>query len=260
MKKFISRCIAVLALVALMAGAASWWALRQTKQVPEFYAEIGEMQKPMLRRASRNVESEVRRLQKDAARVGTWQADFSVDEINAWLIQELPRKFPRLLAQGASDPRIAIRDGQLLAAVRYQHRHFDTVVSCRLSVELTEQPNILALKVSDLRAGALPIPLTKFVNGISREAARGGLDIRWDHTGDDPVALVVVPQEHPKYVVSPVIVESVTLDEERLSLAGHSGPAAAKCYQPRGPVHRFVSYQPRNKRSWYRPSPRSTLR
>lgn len=236
--------IAIIGLSAVLIGiGAAWWAVRQTQQVPEFYARATESLPESTEEASRHLAAEVEQLQSDVARQGSWRASFSADEINAWLIEELPQKFPQLLAKGASEPRIVIEDDRVLAAVRYRNRRIDTIVSCELRVELTEQPNMLALRVEQLKAGALPLPLSKFLRGITKEAAKGDIDVRWDATESGPVALVTVPSEHPKYVLSPVIVESVSLVHGGLVLTGHTGPMALESYRPSGPIHRFVSYR-----------------
>lgn len=247
MRSWIKRITTVTVLASGIGLAATWWAVRQTHVVPEFYTRATESLPASTVEASRNLEAEVEQLQSNAARIGSWQATFSDDEINSWLIEQLPVKFPQLFAKGASEPRIVIEEGRVLAAVRYKDRRVDTVVSCQLEVELTEEPNMLALNVKQLRAGALPLPLSKFLRGISKEAAKGDIDIRWDETKRGPVALVTVPSEHPRYVSSPVIVESVRLVEGSLILSGHTGPLAHESYHPRGPVYRFVSYQPVEK-------------
>ena len=92
------------------------------------------------------------------------------------------------------------------------------------------------------------MPLDKFLKGITREAARGDVDVRWDITDSGPVALVTVPSEHPNYAVSPVVIESLRLSDGQLQLGGHSGPIAEDSYRPRGPIHRFVSYRHQSKR------------
>ncbi|MCH7478988.1 MAG: hypothetical protein IIA14_12930, partial [SAR324 cluster bacterium] len=158
----------------------------------------------------------------------------------------------RLLAKGASEPRIVIEGDRVLAAVRYKNRHIDIVISCELEVELTEQPNMLALRVKDLKAGALPLPLSNFLKGISTEAAKSDLDIRWDVTDSGPVALLTVPSEHPRYVANPVVVESVQLVGRTLVLSGRTGPLAHESYHPQGPLYRFVSYRPGEKRNRHR--------
>jgi hypothetical protein len=240
-------CLASVGIILLTCGG--WWAIEQTQQVPEFYSRAIEASPESTEAASLHLQQEVEQLQSDAAKVGSWSASFSDDQINAWLIEELPRKFPQLLASGASEPRIVIEEGRLLAAVRYRNRRIDTVISCELTVELTEQPNMLALKVNHLMAGALPMPLNNFLRGITHEAAKGDIDIRWDETSDGPIALVTVPSEHPGYARTPVIVESVQLVEGNLLLAGHTGALAQESYQPVGPIHQFVSYRPADHRN-----------
>ncbi|MEM9827519.1 MAG: hypothetical protein AAF958_13085 [Planctomycetota bacterium] len=252
MRKWLWR-LATFAIVLLAVGGAIYvWAMRQTRYVPDFYTEATQQIAPEAsRQARREMESDLRQLQADAAQAGSWTATFSDVQINAWLAEELPKKFPQLLAKGASDPRIVIRDGVVLAAARYQNRHIDTVVSCELRVELTEEPNLLALHVRKLRAGALPVPLGRFIQGISKEAAKGDIHVQWDRTAEDTIALVKVPSDHPGYAVRPVIVESVSIADGAVTLSGHCGPLALDSFQPRGPIHRFVSYQPRvDDRNW----------
>lgn len=255
------KSIAIFSAVLLLSGVtAAWWAVQQTQFVPEFYTRATHTLPASTVEASRQLTAEVEQLQVDAAKIGSWNAIFSADEINAWLIEELPKKFPQLLARGASEPRIVIEDDRLLAAVRYKNHRIDTVISCQLEVELTEQPNMLALRVTNLKAGALPIPLSNFLIGISHEAAKGDVDIRWDDTDAGPIALVTVPSEHPGYASSPVIVESVRLVSGALLLSGHTGPLAHQSYTPLGPVYRFVSYAPGEYRNRQGPRLSSTSR
>jgi hypothetical protein len=249
MRRWIKRIVIALTLLLVIGLTAGWWAVEQTQHVPEFYARATEPRPGSTAPASRHLTQEVELLQNTVAKIGSWNATFSDSEINAWLIEELPKKFPRMLDKGASEPRLIIENDRVLAAVRYKNRRIDTVISCELEVELTEQANMLALRVKDLKAGALPLPLSNFLKGISTEAAKGDIDLRWDVTDSGPVALVTVPGEHPRYVSKPVIVESVQLVEGTLILSGHTGPLAHESYDPRGPIYRFVSYRPGEKRS-----------
>jgi hypothetical protein len=149
--------------------------------------------------------------------------------------------YPSLLPQGVSDPRVVIRDGRLLAAARFRNEHFDTVVSVELTAELTPQPNVLAVRFMNLKAGALPLPIGRLIDGLTREAAKRSLDIRWqsDDTGD--VALVTIPSDHPKYPHKPVIVESIRFAEGTLIIEGITGKSAIDAYSPRGPIYKLSS-------------------
>jgi hypothetical protein len=251
MRHWIKRVLISTLAVLGIGFAFSWWAVKQTQHVPEFYQRATSSADGRSRLSGQVVLETA--VSSTGDRVGgesvgpqakSWTEVFTVDEINAWLTKELPTSFPQLLAQGATDPRICIENGRVLAAARYRTQRFDMVISCELEVELTAEPNMLALRVKHLRAGSLPLPLTSFLTGISKEAAKGDVDIRWDDTEAGPVALVKVPCEHPRYVTTPVLVESVRLVDGALVLAGNTGPLAFRTFRPHGPLYQFVSYRP----------------
>ena len=249
MRRWCKRIAFVIGLCLAIGGGIAWWAVQQTHYVPEFYAQATERLPEETVEASLRLEQDVEKLRNDAARLGSWRATFSDSTINAWLVEELPKRFPKLQARGVQDPRIVIEDGRILAAARYKDRRWDTVISFEVVVELTEEANMLALRLKNLRAGALPLPLEKFQKGITKEAAKGDIDVRWDMTDGGPIALVTVPREHPGYVASPVIVESLKLKDGWLELAGHTGELAEASFSPRGRIHRFVSYRHQPSRS-----------
>ena len=243
MRRWFTRIAITLGVLLLVATTLGFWTVRQTQYVPEFYSRATERLPIKTREASDRLQKDVLRLRDAAGQNGSWRASFSDAEINAWLVEELPKRFPKLLAKGVQDPRIVIEYDRVLVAARYKDRHWDTIVSFEVNVELTEEANLLALRVHNLRAGALPLPIGNFKKGITKEAAKGDIDVRWDMTADGPIALVTVPREHPKYVASPAIVESLDLRDGRLVLSGQTGPSAISRFDPQGRVHRFVSYR-----------------
>ncbi|MCM2370075.1 hypothetical protein [Aporhodopirellula aestuarii] len=247
--RWVRLSLCIVATCVIVASGASWWAVSQSKQVPEFYSRARNQSEAIAEIARNQLEHDVEQVRLQTQQGMFWKTSFSEEEINAWLQSELPERFGRLFAHGVSDPAIALENGQLFAAARYTSNRWDTVVSCRLSVEMTEEPNLLAIALSDLKAGALPLPLEPFVRKISKEAAMGDLDIRWDFTEAGPIALVEIPQEDPRFVIKPLVIESVNLIAGQLQMAGRVGSEASHEYQPRGPVHRFVSYRPTESRN-----------
>ncbi len=194
--------------------------------------------------ASRELEHEVEILTTQVGQLGGWEATFTEAQINAWLVHQLPQEFSKVLPAGVEEPRVVIQDDKILAAARYKDSRIETVVSFELAIQLTAEPNVLALEVRQLKAGALPLPLGRFVDNITRRAARDELEIRWDQNdAGHPIALVTVPSIHPSYVRTPVIVESVSLSEGRITMAGHTGPQARVVFQPRGPVYKLASHR-----------------
>ena len=249
MGRWIKR-IGITALAVLfLASISGWWLLRQTQIVPDFYIRATQTSLPDTEAASQQLEANVAKLQQDVAKIGSWEASFSEDDINAWLIEQLPLKFKPLQTAGVKDPRISIQQDYLLAAAQYTDARLDTVISCQLRVELTEEPNLLAVHISKLKAGAVSLPVSQFMKGVSEEAAKGGVKIRWDRTESGPTALVRIPSEHPRYTHSPVIVESIQLIDGAVLLAGHTGQRGKHCYEPRSSVYQFVTYRPDENRN-----------
>ncbi len=249
MARWLKRIGWGLAGCAAVFAFASWWAVRQTRYVPDFYLRAANESPADAEAARGRLRADVEKLKADAAEHGAWSAAFSDEEINAWLAEEVPKTLPRLLHSGGREPRILIEDGKVFAAARYQKDKMDTVISCEVEVELTEQPNVLAIRISKLRAGALPIPLEQFQKRITQELAKGEIDVQWDRTDSGPVALLKIPSERPEYVRTPVVVESVQLHNGHLVLAGNTGEHARQSFDPQGPVHRFVSYRQGDNRN-----------
>lgn len=243
--RWVWAAVSFIAVGGVVVGGASWWAVSQSQQVPDFYTRARNQSQENVDIARNQLEHDVARVRKQSLNGGLWKTSFGEDEINAWVQSEFPERFERLLAHGVTEPAIAIENGELFAAARYLSGSWDTVISCRLSVEMTEEPNLLAIALSDLKAGALPLPLEPFVRKISKEAAIGDLDIRWDFTKDGPIALVKIPQEEPRFAIKPLIIESINLIAGQLQLDGQGGQNAENAYRPRGPMHRFVSYRTR---------------
>lgn len=246
MRRWLSRIARSLLIILLAVSCLALWALQQTRAVPAFYAEAASPDSYNTDRARHELEVEVEHLQKSVQRNGSWSARFSDDQINAWLESALVAAFPKLLPNGVSDPRVVVEDDHLIAAARYKNKRIETIVSCEIRVALTEEPNIMAVRIDNLRAGTLALPLDSFLKKISSEVSKSDIEVRWDKANPDqiPVALVSVPSDHESYVRTPVIVESVQLKNGYLTLTGHTGPEARRSFNPSGPIYHLASLFP----------------
>ncbi|MEL6109881.1 MAG: hypothetical protein AAFU85_28050 [Planctomycetota bacterium] len=241
--KRIAFCFVALLLII---GATAWWAYRQAQQVPEFYERAVERPSPeRLAASSEKLMSEVRQLQQDVETPGQWQATFAADEVNAWLADQLPKKLPRLKAKGLRNPRIAIEEDRLLFAAHYKDRRIDAIISCELSVRLTDQPNRLAVTVHNIRAGALPLPLNQFQSKIDRATSKTKLNLRWEAQEDETVALIDVLGEYADQVNDDVVIEWIELTENLLTVAGRTQTEQDDSFEPRGVVYR-IAQSPRS--------------
>jgi len=133
----------------------------------------------------------------------------------------LPEKFPQLLPAGVSEPRIAIDRDAVHIAVHYERGGVDTVVSLAGHVQLTEQPNEIAVRIDQARAGLVPVPLARFLEDVADRAARADIPLRWTEVKGAPVALVRVPLE-TKDARRQLVLERLDFREGEFSVAGRT--------------------------------------
>ena len=195
MPKLARRIFAGVGIALAAAGLIALAALWAARQTPDFYRR--SLAQPLGEQAvgSERLEQQALALHNQLHREGRFEVRFTEDEINAWLASELPEKFPRLLPAAFSDPRVAMQSGLLRLAVRYQRGNIDTVLSLAAEAYLTEEPNEIAIRISAVRAGLLPVPIGSLLNDIERRATRAGFALRWSEDGGDPVGLVRIPNE-----------------------------------------------------------------
>lgn len=219
----------ILWVVVLLVGIAASTAIglsvlgQAARHEPDFYREALKVRPHVAHDASQQLEKSVLQLQQTSSQPGRWQAVFADEQINGWLAEELPRKLPQLLPPGVADPRVVVETDTIRCACRYRSRALNFVVSFALNVELTEQSNTLAVRVSEVRAGALPVRLHRYLPNIERAAARSGIEFRWQETEkSDPVALITIPHQHEDYVHREIYVESIELQSGHVRLAGRT--------------------------------------
>ncbi|MDV6029780.1 MAG: hypothetical protein F9B45_06665 [Phycisphaera sp. RhM] len=239
--RLINRLLLVGALLVASLGATAFWAHRETKKVPEFYERAIAAPPPQaVAESVEQIESDVQKLQDDVAQPGLWQAQFAAEQINAWLIDQLPKRFPTLEAKGLQEPRVMIQDGLLMAAARFKDQRLDAVLSCELSVQLTDQPNRLAVSIKQIRAGALPLPLSQFQDRIKLIASKTNLNLQWDTQDGESIALIDVPDRYPGHMDGSVIIESIELADQHLTVTGQTGDLHSSTFTPQGEIYKLA--------------------
>lgn len=198
-------------------------AFRAARHEPEFYQQALNMEPQQQQEAGEQLERRVLELHNNVRRPGRWEAVFTDEQLNGWLSGDLEVKFPQLLPPGVSSPRVALGSHQARLACRYETPKINAVVSLALEVHLTDEPNVVAIRVRKARAGALPLPLKGFLDRIAEVAMQSGLVLRWAQEEGDPVALFKIPSEHEDYVTQGIFLESLELRDGEIYLAGRSG-------------------------------------
>lgn len=192
---------------------------RASQQVPDFYHEALQQEVKLQEEAGEELEQGVLELHNDVRRQGRWQALFTEQQINGWLAVDLPEKFPNVLPADVREPRVKIAPQHAAVACRYEGRALESIISLALEIYLVE-PNVVAVRIRNVRAGVLPLPVQKFLDQIARAAGQADISVSWAQSEGDPVALISVPIEHPEYEYGEISLDTLELRDGELYLAG----------------------------------------
>lgn len=215
----------------LLAAAAAGLYVRQAmRAVPAFYEQSLAAPAALQEDASQELLAAATALASNVRRLGSWQALFTAEQINGWLAVDLPVNHRDLLPPGVSEPRVQLRSGGATIYCRYRDQRIDTVASIDLDVYMHE-PNVVAIRLDSVRAGAVRIPMGKVIEAVAKAARDSHWDLRWLQTEGDPVALLTLPtsidDEQVKYSLT-----ALELREGELFLAGTTSYVG----EPREPV------------------------
>lgn len=225
------------ALAAAATVAVALWGLYAAIQgVPSFYRSAVERDETLAVRSSDEFLQQAAATASDVRKPGRWEAVFTADQINGWLAVDMPRNHPGLLPETLLDPRIELSDGDVTLACRYAGAELNAVLTISCDIYLAG-PNVLAIRIKGARAGLLPLPLGKIIDGISYTARALELPLEWRRTGGDPVALLsMAPLSGPGSAHRRIQLDTIELRDGELFVSGeteHVTPAAAHA-APRG--------------------------
>ena len=100
-----------------------------------------------------------------------WELIFTEQQINAWLIDELPRH--QSGSPGVSDPLVDLTTGVVRVGARANAPQFRGLVSVEIRPSI-EEGSQLILEVDRIRAGELPIPAGRWIRDARRRIAENG--------------------------------------------------------------------------------------
>ena len=171
-RKALRILLGVCLTLLVLTGIGLWLVYRATQHVPEFYQQALATPLPpqQLRQTSDQFERQVLELHNDARHSGRWEAAFTAEQVNAWLASDLERKLPHTLPGGLRDPRVKISPQGVQVACQYNDGRWHTVISLAAEVYLTDTPNEIAVRLRELRAGRLPLPLKGVLDRLTAQA------------------------------------------------------------------------------------------
>ena len=145
-----------------------------------------------------------------------WSNEFTQDQINSWIIEELHQKYARHVPEGVSEPRVRFVNGLIFIGFRYKQNGFNGVISFQARPWVAE-PNQLALEIESVCAGVVPIPLEKITDKVSQQLASKGWQIEWTQSdnGNDIAILHLDPDGQAEAVL-----ESLDVIDKAIRLSG----------------------------------------
>ncbi|HOM17817.1 MAG TPA: hypothetical protein PLQ00_10840 [Thermoguttaceae bacterium] len=218
MRKLVRRLFWVVGFLAaggMLVLLGVWLAVRH---VPAGYRRLAQAEQAEAKKSSDEMVRRMLALRNDLAKPGRWQACFSQEHLNGWFAVDMLQNHPGALPTGWSDPRVQIGPDGIIGYCRWQRGMVDCVVSIHGEVSLVE-PNVLAVRIRRVRAGALPLPLKEVIDRMTQLAAQHQIRLEWRQTGGDPVALIRLDFRHPE-TRRQVQVESLGVQEGVLCVSG----------------------------------------
>ena len=222
-----------LGVLALAAAAGVYLLYRGSQRVPEFYRRALEMDEETERQAGLEMAANVSSLVNDVKKEGRWEAVFTAEQINGWLAvdageaetggeqaEALVEHPADLLPPYLSDPRVAIEPEQLWIACRFHRDNWTSVLSLAVEIYLAE-PDLIALRIRQVRAGAVRLPLSveKMLDGVVRQAQEHDLQVfRRQVEGDSVIEISIPPPDDQEEKV--IRLETLQLGEGKVYVAG----------------------------------------
>ena len=193
---------------------------------PISYARIPVPEEPDRRKLSGEFLStcDVVRNAIDSNAEAHWQETFTADQVNSYFEEDFLRAKPFHLPQGLHSPRVTIEPNHFHLAFRYGRGFWNTVVRIDLNMWLVvKEPNVVAIEVLGVHAGAMPISIQSFLEELADSAQQANIEVNWYRHDGHPVALLhfQADREHPRYLL-----QRLELQDGKLVLAGKSSEAS----------------------------------
>lgn len=227
---------------------------------PPFYRKHAGV--PGVRRAAEaeRFVAQSLQLRNDIANEERWEAVFTDEEVNAWLVRELVAHFGDQVPSEVADPVVAFDVDRMTLAFKVDRGPFRTLVWVVARARVSSDHTV-ALRLEKIRAGALPIAVDELIEPITRQARALGLEIRWSEEEGQPVAII-------GYTPTPgrvdVVLEQLQLVEGQLYISGRSqrsaGPVSALALPTRQVLRSTFPLQRNHQRRPSSPSSSSPAR
>ncbi len=171
------------------------YAYRDSAQGPHFYSERASITPENADESGERFEQASVEFHNELQSLGDWEWVIVEEELNGWLATHLPEKLPHVLPPEIVEPRVQITPDLCRIAFRVQLDNWQPVVVAGVEVFLTDEPNVIGVRIASFRSGFVPLPITSWTSDFAAAAARSGIKVRWSQDQGTPLALITLPTE-----------------------------------------------------------------
>ncbi len=209
--------------LVVLTAIAVWYAVNTAQKVPDFYAQVLDVEPHYLEHGGDEFERNIALLNNAFRRTYPWKITFTQEQINGWLASDMPEKFPNLIPPEISDPRIVFTENEAKLAFKFSKQGITGIVVATADVFCTQKPNEIAVKLKQVKSGVVSLPIGPWLEKLTERFQIAGVDMIWSEENGEPVALITIPDEVARNGLHRyVIVEAIDLRPGRLVIAGSS--------------------------------------
>lgn len=200
---------------------------------PRFYRDAIVSPGPEREQASRECEKRYLNIgQCIINRYPEWGDVLTTQQINSFLQEDFLKGFggDQNLPDGFHDLRLEIIGDHIRLGCRYGQGWRSTILNVELKMWLVaDEVNLVAMEITTIRAGAIPVSPQLIMNHITDEAHRMNIDVTWYRNGGNPVAILKLQadQVRPNYQL-----QRFELQEGKMVIVGRSLEAAGAVASP----------------------------
>ncbi len=165
--------------VGLFLGLLSLGVFNAFLAVPNYYAEQMSVSSTAMNDANDEMVRKVEQFNHDVTKPGKWRVEFTEEQINAWLANELLARLPYALPPNVFDPRVAIEPDLAKVAAKYSCGNLAAVLSLEVDPFVASEKNDLAIRICAAKIGSVPGLADRARQSIHYASLRSRIHIQW---------------------------------------------------------------------------------
>jgi hypothetical protein len=188
------------------------------QRLPDFYRKTLAVDWETQEQRNKKMREKITALNNDLQKTGTpWQANFTADDLNAYVAVEQAKEGSHLFPKEIVEPRFAFSDRQADFACRVEQGTLSGILHLSLGLTLPE-PNRFVIQVKSAKLGKLPISKEIPAKIIVETFEKESYPVEYGVKDGDPTITVTIDIKYKNNRL--VLLDGVVLQNETIQLSG----------------------------------------